>query len=221
VPLAIVGCPGDGGYPNDSGPILCTLGYLGDRAAPIDLQLVARGASGAAIPIDEGADVALVFPPQGGRVTFVGARMTNVDPCYMNITGALRDPTSNAVRVDKRTVNLTPVGDGVHGAPNDADISSFANVPTCPNQWASIDLYDQTFQLEFSVTDRNGKTAKKTIHVVPRCAEPDKEVECRCICEAGYVLGRPCTPHDAGTDTNVDVGADTDTDADADADEAP
>ena len=200
LPVALVGCPGDGnGYLNDSAPVPCTLAYLGDPSLPIDMQIEARGASGASVPIDEGADVSLVFPPQGGRVVFVGPVATNVDPCYAKITGALRDPATNAVRVDVRTVNLTPTGDG-HGKPNDADISSFANVPTCPNQWSSIDVYDQTYELELTIEDRNHKTATKKIHVVPRCSEPDREVECRCICKAGYVLGQPCTDTDAGSD---------------------
>jgi hypothetical protein len=210
-PIAIVACPGGGGD-HDGGPA-CTLAYLGDVAAPIDMKIVARGASGSAVPIDEGADVALVFPPQGGRVIFVGPRATNVDPCYVKLTGALRNETTNAVRVDVRTVNLTPTGDG-HGQSLDTDISSFANVPTCPNQWSSIDLYDQTYKLELTIEDRNHKTVTKTIHVVPRCAEPDREVECRCICKAGYVLGQPCTASDAGPDSSV-VDADADAAADA------
>jgi hypothetical protein len=83
-------------------------------------------------------------------------------------------------------------------------------VPTCPNQWSSVDLYDQTYQLEINVKDRNGKTASKTLQVVPRCAEPANEVECRCICKAGYVLGETCTGSDAGADTggSADAGSD-------------
>jgi hypothetical protein len=217
VPIALVGCPGDD--KSDAGPPMCTLSYLGDPSAAIDLQIVARAADGTSQPIDDGADVALVFPPQGGRVIFVGARATNVDPCYVKLTGALRNTTTDAVRVDVRTVNLTPTGDGKHGAPNDTDISSFANVPTCPNQWSSIDLYDQTYQLELTMEDRQGKKATKTIHVVPRCAEPDREVECRCICKAGYILGQPCTSTDAGSDAGTDAGIDSGVDAAGDADD--
>lgn len=165
------------------------------------MQVLARDVDGHAVPVSEGGDVALVFPPQGGRVIFVGPRVTNIDPCYVKITGALREESTSAVRVDVRTVNLTPTNDGFAQS-LDTDISSFANVPTCPNSWSTSDVFDQTYSLELTIVDRTGNKTTKTMHVVPRCSEPGRETECRCICKAGYVLGEACTPSDAGPDAS-------------------
>jgi len=100
------------------------------------------GTNGVSTPVQSGGTVPLVTPPQGGRVIFLGVRATNVDPCAVKITGAIRDPATKQVRVDARTVNLSPSGDG-YGVSVDSSISSFANVPVCPNEWASTDAFDQ------------------------------------------------------------------------------
>ncbi|GAC1546919.1 MAG: hypothetical protein NVS3B10_10840 [Polyangiales bacterium] len=170
--------------------------------------MVARGADGRSSKVNDGDDVALTFPPQGGRVIFAGVRATNLDPCAVKLSGALRDETSLNVRVDTRTVNLKPTGDG-WGASLDTDISSFSNVPTCPNQWADTDVFDHEFELTLTVTERGGRTATQTLKVKPRCAEPAREAECRCICKRGYVLGESCAGPDAGPlDGAVDAPSD-------------
>jgi hypothetical protein len=97
-------------------------------------------------------------------------------------------------------VNLAAVTDG-WGTSTDSNISTFANVPICPNEWASTDAYGNPFDLIVSVQDRGGRTAMKTIQVTLACAEPDKAAECLCICKGGYVLGQPCP--DAGVDMDA------------------
>lgn len=199
--VALFGCsPGDDGGVDSAHA--CTLAFIGDPSKPVELQIIARGADGTSKVIDDGSDVAIIYPPQGGRVIFAGARATNLDPCRAKLTGALRDPSTHRVAgVDIRSPDLTPTGDG-WGASLDADISSFSNIAVCPNQWASTDVFDHVFQLELTVVDRSGRKASKTIQVTPRCAEPDREAECRCICRAGYVLGQVCAASDAGVDAN-------------------
>ncbi len=149
---------------------------------------------------------------------FVGVRVTNIDPCLMKLSGALRDLTTTPgqVRLDNRTVNLVPTGDGF-GASLDVDISTFSNIPVCPNQWASADVFDQTFELEIRVDDKGGRTATKKVKVVPRCSEIGKEAECFCICRKGYKLGEVCTPGDAGTDAGSDASIDAASDSSIDA----
>ena len=175
---------------------------FGDPTKPMELELGVIGAANARAKIDEGSDVPLVFPPQGGRVLFVGVRVTNVEGCEVQLTGALRDETTKQVRVDARTILLHATGDGfavndpVQGSP---DISSFSNVPVCPNQWASSNAFDHEFELSVTLKDKSGHSGTKTIHVTPRCAEPDKLAECLCICKAGYRLGEACSA-DAGAD---------------------
>ncbi len=189
----------------------CPAGFLGDPAKDPVIELRALRANGTDVPIAEGDDLAVVFPPQGGRVAFVGVRATNVDGCGMQLVGALRDPLSKQVRLDGRTVNLRkePDGWGTTGRGAETDLGSsdaigdYSNVPLCPNQWADQDLFDQTFELEVQIKDRRGKTASKKIHVTPRCAEPgEKETACRCLCRKGYVLGETC-----GEDAGVDSGS--------------
>lgn len=189
---------------------MCPTGYLGDDHAAMEIELRALRADGTDVPLNDGDDLALVFPPQGGRVAFVGVRATNLDGCAVQILGVLRDPQTKQLRLDGRTVNLRRQDDGygVTGqgtGPNiveSAEIGDYSNVPLCPNRWASKDIHDQPFELELVVTDRNRKTASKKITVTPRCAEAgEKEKACRCLCRSGYVLGAAC-----GEDAGIDAG---------------
>ena len=211
------GCPDDDPPPpsKDGGgdeppPSVCPTGYLGDPKADPIIELRALRADGTDVPLVDGDDLAVLFPPQGGRVAFVGVRALNVDGCGMQIVGALRDPTTKQLRLDGRTVNLRrePDGWGTTGRgtstniEDSAEIGDYSNIPLCPNQWADQDIYDKGFELEVVITDRLKKTTTKKINVVPRCAEPgEKEVACRCLCRNGYVLGETC-----GEDAGVDGG---------------
>ncbi|MBX3224917.1 MAG: hypothetical protein KF795_30655 [Labilithrix sp.] len=208
------GCPEDEAPPATDGgadaPLtsVCPTGYLGDPDAEAEIELRALRADGTDVPLNDGDDLAVLFPPQGGRVSFVGVRAMNVDGCGMQIVGALRDPRSKQIRLDGRTVNLRrePDGWGTTGRgtttniEDSAEIGDYSNIPLCPNQWADQDVFDVGFELEVVVTDRRKKTATRKITVVPRCAEPgDKETACRCLCRNGYVLGETCG-EDAGVD---------------------
>lgn len=217
----MAGCPGgDDAQPEDDGgveaapdsPSVCPTGYLGDPAKEIELQLRALTADGTDVPIADGDDLAIVFPPQGGRVSFVGIRATNLDGCGVQVTGALRDLGSRQIRVDGRTVNLRKEADGWgttgRGTTTDiedsAAIGDYSNIPVCPNQWADVDVFDHAFELEVLVQDRSKKKTSKVIKVTPRCSEPGgKAAACRCLCKKGYVLGEAC-----GEDGGVPEGGD-------------
>ncbi len=202
--LTLVGCPeettnppGDAGADSSS----CTLEYIGDPDAAMELELTTLAPDYTAKPLAEGGDTSILIPPQGGRVIFVGLRAKNVDPCALSLNGALRDPATNAVSpVDGRYLNLDATEDG-WGQSDATDISTYANIAVCANHWASTDVFDQPFQLELSVTDRTGKKGKALLNVVPRCDETkiqdgvDLQKECLCLCKEGYVTGEDC---DAG-----------------------
>jgi hypothetical protein len=167
------------------------LPYVGDPASPIEMTLIARGPEATTTDLTNGSAMPMVLPPQGGRVIFAGVRAKNLDPCNVEILGSLRDKTTKQVRIDERTVNLQIGSDGLaESVPG--DISNFANVPTCPNQWASTDIQGNTFELTVTLTDRSGKNASVTLDVVPFCSEPDNETECLCKCKQGYILGQTC-----------------------------
>jgi hypothetical protein len=219
---ALAGCPGTD---PDPPPDECAAGFLGDRNKEPVIELRAIGVDGTSAPIGDGDDVALILPPQGGRVSFIGIRATNLEACGLQLIGAIRDLSSRRVMVDGRTLNLNATGDGwgtTGTASTDlsdvASISNFANVPICPNQWADTDAFDQPFEIEVRLTDKSGRKATKTARVVPRCAEAKNRDECLCICKRGYVLGQVCAPSDAGSDAALpDASADAAADAPGDA----
>jgi hypothetical protein len=62
----------------------------------------------------------------------------------------------------------------------------------CPNQWSATDAFGNSYELEVMLTDRRDASVEQKMKVVPRCAEPDKERECMCLCKAGYILGENC-----------------------------
>jgi hypothetical protein len=193
--------------PPDDGPS-CPLPFLGDKEKTPEMELIVLRADSTSAPLRDGDTVAMIFPPQGGRVIFAGIRATNIDPCGVKLAGALRDPVTKQVRVDGRTINLTPSGDGWGGS-DDADISSFANVPVCPNQWAKADLFGNEYELSLVLEDRHDHTLTRTVKVIPSCAEPEYAAECACICKGGYVLGEKCDVPDGGSDDGgTDGGAD-------------
>ncbi len=192
VPPADAGTDGAIDAPSDAVIPGCALGFLGDPGKPVEMKLIVRGTNEKSTEIADGARLPLILPPQGGRVLFVGVIATNISACAVKITGSVRDLANQQVRLDARTVNLQATGGG-WGASVDSDVSSFSNVPMCPNQWATSDIFEEPFELAVSVSDALGHSATKTLNaVVPFCAEPAYEAECLCQCQKGYVLGQVC-----------------------------
>jgi hypothetical protein len=114
----------------------------------------------------------------------------------------LRDPNNQEIRLDSRTVNLVASGDGwgtsaIPGVPADGQLANYSNIPVCPNEWASTNLFDAPFELELTLQDRRGKMVSTTVTVTPGCPDDSVEPSCRCICALDYVLGSSCT--DAGS----------------------
>lgn len=200
----VSGCSDPVPTPPPAPPTECGVPYVGDPNAPIELEIRALKADGSDVAVTEGSDLALIFPPQGGRVAFIGVRAKNLNPCGMQLLGAIRDPRSKQVRIDARTVNLqlTADGYGVTGTGNtdvssDVAIAAYSNVPVCPNQWSAEATEGTDYEIEVKVTDVAGKKAGAKVRVIPRCAEPSREPQCKCLCKKGYVLGEACG-EDAG-----------------------
>jgi hypothetical protein len=200
--LAAAGCSSPGPAPSDAGPDAhtgCTTGFAGDPTKDPEIVITVLGTGTTATTVNDGDMVPLIFPPQGGRVIFAGVRARNVEACGATITGAVRDKQTKQVRIDGRTVNLIPTGDGwVETDPT--DYSSFSNVPVCPNQWSATNIYGTVYELEITLADRDGRTVTKKLDVTPVCAEPENAAECACICKGGYKLGESCMDADAGAD---------------------
>ncbi|MBS2017535.1 MAG: hypothetical protein JST00_31930 [Deltaproteobacteria bacterium] len=196
----------------DVGPSPCPTGYLGDPSKEPEIELRALTVDGKDVPLLPGNDLAIILPPQGGRVAFVGVRVRNMDGCAVKIVGAMRDPTSGLVTLDGRTVNLTREDDGwgttgrganITNIDDSLAIADYSNIPLCPNSWSKQDVFDTPHDIEVVVTDRRKRTVRKTVSIVPRCAQPGaREAACRCLCRNGYVLGDLC-----GEDAGVEAGA--------------
>src|SRR5262245_22852151 len=126
--LALASCPSGGEGPKDAGPEAqptCPFEFLGDPNEPMELTLRVLGPDDVSKELEEDGEVPLVFPPQGGRVAFVGARAKNLDPCAVRLTGVMRDMSSKEITFDKRTINLQPAPDG-WGQSVDADFNTFS-----------------------------------------------------------------------------------------------
>lgn len=172
-------------------PAPCAGGVVGDEALPPELKVLTLGPGIERRVIEEGAGVALVLPPQGGRIVLAGVRARNLAPCGVSLTGFIRDGTSGQVRLDGRTVNLRLAEDGWLES-DGTDLAAFANVPVCPNEWASIDISGGRFELTVEVQDRDGRVGRRSIQVVPSCNEVETPAQCACSCRTGYKLGQPC-----------------------------
>ena len=210
--VALAACSHDADVSADAGHDApqpeCAAGFLGDPVKSPEIELRAIRADETDAPLKEGDDVALIFPPQGGRVVFVGVRATNVNGCGVQLSGAVTDPQTKQVRIDARTVNLNATGDGwgtsgVAMQSVSAAIANYSNIPLCPNQWSATDVFDHVYELEVTLKDRERRSVTKAIHVTPRCAEPTNLDECLCICKVGYVLGEACGATDGGADAGV------------------
>ncbi len=154
---------------------------IGDLAQPVEMVVVVRAPDGHLEEVHAGGTIPLIEPPQGGQVSFVGVRAKNLDACGVVITATLRDPcTGSVIGVEARPVDLSATSSGWGEPSVPSDITSFANVPLCPSPAATRDIHGQRYVLEVDVRDRQKRTARAVLPVVPTCAEsslcPD---ECR------------------------------------------
>lgn len=175
-------------------PPPCAAGFLGDGGAPA-IEINTLEPDGTVTTVAQGDTIPLVFPPQGGFVSFIGVRAINVEACGAQLTGALRDLATQEVRVDSRTINLQRASDGwgTSGISGMATAANFSNIPLCPNEWSSTNVYGTVYDLEVTLQDTRGHTVTKKLHVTPQCAEPGLLSACLCNCQKGYVLGQPCS----------------------------
>jgi hypothetical protein len=155
---------------------------MGDLDEPAEITVVGRTPDGRLEATEPGGRISLVEPPQGGQVIFVGVRARNVDGCAITVTATLRDPeTRRVIGMEARPLNLVRGADGWGEIASPDDISSFANVPVCPNANATRSLHAEPYLLEVQVRDRQARTAASAITVVPFCAE---EAVCPLECRA-------------------------------------
>lgn len=173
--------------------------FFGDPSAAPELSILLRQPDGNLVFAKEGSTAPLIKPPQLGKVIFVGARARNLDICGLKVTASLRDEcTGRILGLEGRPVTLQPDADGWAVPRNPLDIANFSNLPACPTAAATRDVEGESYLLRLRVEDRKGRKAEAKLHVVPVCAEPEVEGECKCECDGHYILGEPCTAEPDG-----------------------
>lgn len=208
---------------DDDMPLACVGDYLGDPAAPMEIELFALGEDLLPRELPACGPVDIVEPPQGGRVLFIGVRARNLDPCDVKMSGALRDPTDESISgLEARSTIFRPIagrpgwGETSAGGDTENGFRYVANIPVCPNMTANNrDIQQQVGLVEIALTDKRGKRGNLRQPVFPRCAQPDrnKRVTCECLCQAGYTISKcldvtmfPESP-DAGACYPTDMGS--------------
>jgi hypothetical protein len=152
----------------------------------VTMQLADMPASGGVLD--------LVRPPQGGYVSFVGARARNLTDGNVEIHGRLLDPQTNAIRFeDVRVVQLRR-----DGADPDAwlpDLRSYvnvANVAVCPSTGTG-DLYNVPFTLQVELRETSTpRVGVASVAIMTACRQTDAQdlARCQCECAANFMLGK-------------------------------
>ncbi len=188
--MSLIGCPDDGTPPEPEIP--CTKlseseTFIGDSTGDPAITLRTQDENGKNIDLKDGDPLLIQGKlSQGGLATLLmaGVEIQNMDACALQLSASLKDEPSDQVRGDSRTVNLITT----HGATT--FIADYAQIPVCPNQWSSRDIFNQVYELTVKAEDRGGRSVTSVIHVTPYC-NPDQAI-CPCFCKEGYKLGDPC-----------------------------
>jgi hypothetical protein len=141
-----------------------------------------------------GATLDLVRPPQGGYVSFVGARVTGfAAPTTVELTGQLKDGSGTVISQDARTVTLQPASDDPNvWIPDLRSITTVSNIAVCPSS-STTDRVNATFTLEVQVLDRaTGRMGTGDQMTTLVCNQTDATIKanCTCTCQGNYMVGK-------------------------------
>lgn len=187
--LLPAGCGGKHEAGIDAGP-KCP---IGDLEAPAELEIVHQDATSTVLQTQSMAQIPLLPPPQGGWIVLLGARARNIDGCQVTLTTALVDRCDQQIiQIDKRPTRLEPGADGW----GTSTVTTFGNLPVCPELTAKRDLHDVPYDVTVVVEDSGGQKASATLPVVPTC--PTGDALCLCQCDRDYVIGSSCNPPPTG-----------------------
>ncbi len=154
-------------------------GVVGDLSQPARMQVVAHDL----VPLEDGAELALTSPPQGGKILLVGVRVTNVDLCNATIQVALKDlVTGRVAGIERRPIAWRLADDGFAEPAQPDYISDYANVPVCPNANLAQDIDGNPWQLEVRFYDRSQTALEQILTVTPTCADDWDPALCQCEC---------------------------------------
>ncbi len=181
----LIGCGGGGSATPDARvAVPCP---IGDLSAPAEMEIVHLDEHGTVIETQPMQAVPLIAPPQGGWIVLLGVRARNID-CRPALITALIDACDNQpLNVDRRPTQLNVGSDG-WGV---SSLTSFGNLPVCPQLTAARDLYGVPYTVTVAIEDASGQSATSSLTVVPTCL--DGNPRCSCECNHDYVVGASCT----------------------------
>jgi hypothetical protein len=140
--------------------------------------------------LDDGAQLHLQIPPQGGVVLFIGATVEGLGEAQAQLYGdlSLGGVSVGNDRRGSRFVRVAGGGDSV-GPPLSSSVA-MANVPVCPD--GGLVALGMTATLQVTVSDDStGRSASASVSVVPLCQQSDATLQrfCQCECAADFVPG--------------------------------
>lgn len=185
--------------------------FVGERGAPIGMEPVAVLPDGSLVPIDDGDELPLHTPLQGGKVVLAGALLANVelvDCGRLRIGALLRDPTDpdeRAVKNEERHVRYAEMPDRPGWAmpvlvSDERNMSP--NLEACGFTAYPRDVDGCSWILEVRLEDTHTEEILASVRrdVVPVCPADDpgdpgvprelEQVFCQCQCAADYQSGR-------------------------------
>ncbi len=181
----LIGCGGGGNAtPDAPEAVPCP---IGDLSAPTEMEIVHLDQNSAVIETQAMQTVPLIAPPQGGWIVLLGVRAKNID-CRPMLATALIDTCDNQVlNIERRPTQLDVGSDG-WGV---SSLTSFSNLPVCPQLTAARDLTNVPYTVTVAIDDGDGHKAESSLTVVPSCL--DGTSRCACECNHDYVVGADCS----------------------------
>ncbi len=145
--------------------------------------------------LEDGGNIDLFLPPQGGFVVLVGAQIDHSDSDVVDLEASLRDVNSGELVVESsRSVKLQRLpGHPTKYITDRRSISQVVHLTLCPSEQPG-GAVDQELSLELTATElySDFTTGTASMRLTPICNEvtPAAQAYCECLCGPNYVPGK-------------------------------
>jgi hypothetical protein len=193
----LAACAGDvGGAEDESGweRLPDPQCFIGDRAAPAEIDFIARVQDGADVDVVDGLEVPLFLHVEGGQRLLFSVRARNIS-CALTIAVEVYDPCGDEAgrfSLEKRNINLEEDDGFARPRSFSSSTTNYANVPMCPKFFLEPlgDADGQPFVVVAKVTEalREGEDTTRVHELGPfsirtTCAG---DARCECECDADF-----------------------------------
>lgn len=137
--------------------------------------------------LEDGGEIDLFLPPQGGFVVLVGAQIDHSDSDVVDLEASLRDAQSGDLVVESsRAVKLQRVpGHPTKYITDRRSISQVVHLALCPSEQA-MGVEGRELSLELTATElySDFTTGSATLRLTPVCngSTPAANAYCACVC---------------------------------------